>query len=73
MVVQGLDWKMGAISTATWTGPLLSDVLETVGVKQGYQYDTKHATHHVQFEGLDCDFEKCYGASIPVVKVKKLL
>ncbi len=58
--VKGLEWGSGAISTAEWTGVLLSDVLKHVG------FDPQ-GVNHVQFEGLDLDPQKApYGGSIPV-------
>jgi len=58
--VKGGYWEAGAISTAKWTGVLLSDVLTDAGIKEE---DVKH----IQFEGLDQDAttSTVYGASIP--------
>lgn len=64
--VSGLPWSAGAISTATFTGPLLSDVLEKAGVglkstpKLG---DLGPEELHLQASGLEG-----YGASIPLLK-----
>ncbi|KAL0488220.1 sulfite oxidase [Acrasis kona] len=59
--VKGLEWGSGAISTAEWTGVLLSDVLKHAN----FRLDDN--INHVQFEGMDIDPEKKpYGASIPV-------
>lgn len=58
--VSGLPWATGAISTATFTGPLLSDVLKQVGVTN----ETKNLGElHLQAIGLEG-----YGASIPLYK-----
>ncbi|CCG83483.1 Putative uncharacterized protein [Taphrina deformans PYCC 5710] len=58
--VSGLPWASGAISTATFTGPLLSDVLKQVGVSS----ETKNISElHLQAVGLEG-----YGASIPLYK-----
>ncbi|KAJ8904810.1 hypothetical protein NDN08_001325 [Rhodosorus marinus] len=58
--VKGGYWDAGAISTARWTGALLSDVLEELGI-------TEEGVEHIQFEGLDKDSttQTIYGASIP--------
>jgi sulfite oxidase len=59
--VKGLEWTEGAISTASWTGPRLLDVLRSVGADLS---DTR--IKHVQADGLDLDpTSKPYGASIP--------
>ncbi len=62
--VKGGFWELGAISNAIWTGVKLRDVLLYAGVNPDSP-DIKH----VQFVGLDKDFDKSYGASIPVEKV----
>ncbi|DAZ96578.1 TPA: hypothetical protein N0F65_011802 [Lagenidium giganteum] len=79
--VNGLSWDTTALSTANWTGVALSDVLESLGVKEEDCRpvhecavseniencdDCNSVIQHVQFEGLDVDAEgKSYGASIP--------
>lgn len=79
--VNGLSWDTTALSTANWTGVLLSDVLASLGVSEedcrplhdcdvaeniGTCDDCNCVIQHVQFEGLDMDTEgKSYGASIP--------
>ena len=57
----GLQWKVGAISTAVWEGVRLSDVLADAGfsVQQSMQDDTE--AKHIQFSGSEA-----YGASIPI-------
>ena len=56
----GLQWDIGAISTAEWTGVLLRDVLADVGFPvDDWPDDVKHA----QFMGAEA-----YGASIPIDK-----
>jgi sulfite oxidase len=57
----GLQWKVGAISTAVWEGARLSDVLADAGfpVQQAIQGNTE--AKHIQFSGSEA-----YGASIPV-------
>jgi sulfite oxidase len=65
--VKGGAWDIGAISNATWGGARLRDVLMAAGV------DAKGCANgscmvHAQFEGLDKDFEKNYGSSIPIEK-----
>ncbi|GAB7347698.1 hypothetical protein MBLNU459_g5260t1 [Dothideomycetes sp. NU459] len=56
----GLQWDVGAISTAEWTGVRLRDVLADAGLTvEDLPEDVKHA----QFVG-----EEAYGASIPIEK-----
>ncbi|KAK4540681.1 hypothetical protein LTR36_009012 [Oleoguttula mirabilis] len=56
----GLQWGVGAISTATWTGVRLRDVLADAGVNvQEPDEDIKH----LKFVGAEA-----YGASIPIDK-----
>lgn len=63
--VKGLNWGIGAIGNATWSGARLRDVLLAAGYSPG---DTEWAKH-VQFEGLDQDVAgTTYGASIPLRK-----
>lgn len=65
--VKGLDWQLGAIGTAVWSGCRLSNVLAAYGI------DVARAEmlgiNHVQFEGMDTDLSsQSYGASIPATK-----
>ncbi|KAM9813858.1 sulfite oxidase, mitochondrial [Neosynchiropus ocellatus] len=63
--VKGLNWDIAAISTATWSGARLRDVL----LAAGYSPDVAQWAHHVHFEGLDKDVTgTTYGASIPLSK-----
>ncbi|KAF4043480.1 Mo-co oxidoreductase dimerization domain [Phytophthora infestans] len=71
--VNGLSWDTTALSTANWTGVLLSDVLASIGItdedsRQGECEcevgenmetcdDCNTVIQHVQFEGLDADTE----------------
>ncbi len=57
----GLQWDVGAISNAEWTGVRLRDVL----LDAGFPVDkwTKQEVKHVQFMGAEG-----YGASIPLEK-----
>jgi sulfite oxidase len=57
----GLQWNVGAISTAVWEGVRLSDVLKDAGfqVETAMQDDTE--AKHIQFSGSEA-----YGASIPI-------
>ncbi|KAJ3123846.1 hypothetical protein HK098_001591 [Nowakowskiella sp. JEL0407] len=57
----GLQWGVGAIGNAVWSGALLRDVL----LKAGYteQYSKENREVHVVFDGADG-----YGASIPLHK-----
>ncbi|KAI8815733.1 uncharacterized protein EV422DRAFT_510392 [Fimicolochytrium jonesii] len=54
---KGLQWQQGAISTATWSGVLLRDVLHLA------EFSPTPTTQHVQFHGTEG-----YGASIPLPK-----
>jgi sulfite oxidase len=63
--VKGLFWSHAAISTASWKGALLKDVLKY------YKIDlNQESLKHIQFEGMDLDPVQgtCYGASIPIEK-----
>lgn len=63
--VKGLNWGIGAIGNATWSGVKLRDVL----LAAGYTLDDAKWAKHVQFEGLDQDVAgTTYGASIPLRK-----
>lgn len=63
--VKGLNWGIGAIGNATWSGVKLRDVLQAAG----YTLDDAKWAKHVQFEGLDQDVAgTTYGASIPLRK-----
>lgn len=56
--IKGLDWKVGAMGNARWTGVRLIDLLESLGIKD-------ERFKHVQMEGLDCDMTgQSYAASI---------
>ena len=57
----GLQWDIGAISNAKWTGVRLRDVLRDAGVDVN-EKNPDDATH-VQFVGAEA-----YGASIPIDK-----
>ncbi|KAA8493589.1 putative sulfite oxidase, mitochondrial [Porphyridium purpureum] len=61
--VKGGHWDAGAISNAVWSGALLIDVLESIGVSPS-DPDIKH----VEFIGLDKDPTTgvTYAASVPV-------
>lgn len=59
----GLDWDVGAIGNAEWTGVLLKDVLQYAG----FDPEKSSEVEHIQFEGYDNDGAgTMYGASIPV-------
>eukprot|EP01064_Diplonema_japonicum_P037186 TRINITY_DN864_c0_g1_i1.p1 TRINITY_DN864_c0_g1~~TRINITY_DN864_c0_g1_i1.p1 ORF type:complete len:547 (+),score=164.30 TRINITY_DN864_c0_g1_i1:54-1643(+) len=60
--VDGLMWDSTAISTATWTGVKLSDVLKHVGASSDLAQ--KKGIKHVVFEGADGGVDGNYGASI---------
>lgn len=63
--VGGVQWEEGPIGNAKWSGFRLSDVLKSIGVKDGAQ--------HVWFDGLD-EVEHDggvipFGGSVPLSKV----
>lgn len=61
----GLDWDIGAIGNAEWTGVLLKDVLQYAGFDPEKSPDIQH----IQFEGYDNDGAgTMYGASIPILR-----
>lgn len=63
--VKGLNWGVGAIGNATWSGAKLRDVL----LAAGYGPDVAQWARHVHFEGLDKEITgSAYGASIPINK-----
>lgn len=56
----GLQWGVGAMSNAEWTGVRLRDVLADAGLPVS---DVPDEVQHVQFVGAEA-----YGASIPIEK-----
>ncbi|ETN39352.1 uncharacterized protein HMPREF1541_05575 [Cyphellophora europaea CBS 101466] len=58
---QGLQWDIGGLSNATWTGVRLREVLAHAGFTDDDVEESE--TKHVQFYGAEA-----YGASIPVEK-----
>lgn len=57
--IKGLDWGVGAMSNARWTGVRLVDLLKYLGIQPC------ESIKHFQMEGLDSDMSgQCYGASI---------
>ncbi|KAF4754846.1 hypothetical protein FOZ62_003493, partial [Perkinsus olseni] len=65
--VKGLNWTLGAISNATWTGPRLSEVLQYVYGDERIPEELA-SEGHVQFWGRDGDGQQNYGASVPAAK-----
>eukprot|EP00882_Tetradesmus_deserticola_P000961 GHRQ01001042.1.p1 GENE.GHRQ01001042.1~~GHRQ01001042.1.p1 ORF type:complete len:582 (+),score=245.93 GHRQ01001042.1:259-2004(+) len=62
--IKGLDWDVGAISTAEWGGVLLRDVLLEAGLQPN-----DPSVQHIHFVGLDTDMTGTpYAASIPIDK-----
>ncbi|XP_011644963.1 probable sulfite oxidase, mitochondrial [Pogonomyrmex barbatus] len=60
--LKGINWNVGAVGNATWTGARLCDVLKDLGINED-------VFSHVQFEGYDLDPSGApYGASIPISK-----
>lgn len=62
---QGLQWDVGAIGTATWTGVLLRDVLRDAGMALDPTTTSPldPSIQHVHLNGSEA-----YGASIPIRK-----
>src|SRR5579864_115174 len=60
----GVQWDAGAIGTAEWRGPRLSEVLAKAGLKSGAK--------HVWFEGRDSvtlkDRQTLFGGGVPLEK-----
>jgi sulfite oxidase len=56
---KGIQWGAGAISTATWSGARLSDVLKSFGLS--YKIAEEEGVKHIQFIPLDPP----YDASVP--------
>lgn len=61
-MTQGLPWDVGAISTATWGGVMLRDVLKAAGVPDDIDAAEADGVTDVQFVGGD----EPYDASVPV-------
>lgn len=65
--VAGVQWDAGAIGTAEWTGPRLSDLLRKAGLKS--------AAKHLWFEGLDTvalkDRQTAFGGGVPIEKAMR--
>ncbi|KAI1317178.1 hypothetical protein EDD11_008870 [Mortierella claussenii] len=67
--VKGVIWKSGAVSTAVWSGPRLSDVLNDVAGIDKKDFYRMLRDYHVSFEADDHVHEDvCYGSSIPLRK-----
>ncbi|KAF9361375.1 hypothetical protein BGX26_003887 [Mortierella sp. AD094] len=67
--VKGVIWKSGAVSTATWSGPRLCDVLKDVADILADDLSQTLRDFHVSFEADDHVHEDvCYGSSIPLRK-----
>ena len=65
----GLQWDAGAISTTTWTGASLADLLAAAGVREGAK--------HVWFQGRDQVQEKdgslgTFDGSIPLERLQQV-
>lgn len=61
--IKGLNWKVGAIGNARWTGVRLIDLMHYLNIKS--DFCAKNNIRHIQLEGLDCDMSgQTYGASI---------
>ncbi|KAG0000502.1 hypothetical protein BGZ65_004315, partial [Modicella reniformis] len=68
--VKGVIWKSGAVSTATWSGPRLCDILNDVADIPKEKLHKLLRDYHVSFEADDHVHEDvCYGSSIPFRKV----
>lgn len=64
--VSGLDWNDGAVCNCTWSGPLLSDVLQRCELE--LKADNDNDSWHVSFNchQTDVQDDEYYGASIPL-------
>ena len=62
--VQGLEWGSGAVSTSTWTGVYLRDVLEYAGLGDHSALVERAGVEHICFEARD----EPYDGSIPLSK-----
>jgi sulfite oxidase len=65
--VGGVQWDAGAIGTAQWSGPRLSDLLAKAGMKSGAK--------HLWLEGLDTvalkDRQTAFGGGVPIEKAMR--
>ncbi|KAF9401113.1 hypothetical protein BGX21_002648 [Mortierella sp. AD011] len=67
--VSGVIWKSGAVSTATWSGARLCDVIRDVADIPADDLSRMLRDFHVSFEAGDHVREDvCYGGSIPLRK-----
>ncbi|KAF9362744.1 hypothetical protein BGX34_005572 [Mortierella sp. NVP85] len=67
--VKGVIWQSGAISTATWSGPRLCDILNDVADIPKEDFHRIVRDSHVSFGADDHVHEDaCYGSSIPLRK-----
>lgn len=64
--VHGIGWGEGVVANCKWGGVRLSDLLSLAGV-------SPEDNMHVIFEShaTRCQDDKCYGASIPLIKALK--
>lgn len=63
--IKGLDWQVGAIGNAKWTGARLVDVLDYIEKQKPEFVQKIKFFKHLQMEGLDCDSSgQTYKASI---------
>ncbi|KAF9438802.1 hypothetical protein BGZ76_004401 [Entomortierella beljakovae] len=67
--VKGVIWKSGAVSTGSWSGARLSDILKDVANIPEEDLYRMLKDFHVSFEADDHVHEDvCYGSSIPLRK-----
>ncbi|KAF8986132.1 hypothetical protein BGZ46_009243 [Entomortierella lignicola] len=67
--VKGVIWKSGAVSTATWSGPRLCDIIKDIADIPESELSRMLRDFHVSFEANDHVHEDtCYGSSIPLRK-----
>ncbi|KAF9209063.1 hypothetical protein BGZ49_006472 [Haplosporangium sp. Z 27] len=67
--VKGVIWKSGAVSTATWSGPRLCDIIKDTADIPESELSRMLRDFHVSFEADDHVHEDtCYGSSIPFRK-----
>ncbi|KAI9478568.1 MAG: Oxidoreductase, molybdopterin-binding domain-containing protein [Benjaminiella poitrasii] len=63
---KGVIWGPCALGNAVYSGCRLRDVLQTVGLTTNIK---TFAKLHVSFESVEqCEEDKCYGSSIPLIK-----
>mmetsp|Transcript_3839 Transcript_3839/g.14271 ORF Transcript_3839/g.14271 Transcript_3839/m.14271 type:complete len:623 (-) Transcript_3839:759-2627(-) len=70
---QGLPWTAGAISTATWGGVFLKDLLVAMGVPADARAAREAGIHHVQFVGADEPYDASVGVELALNSDREVL